>query len=221
MRWAAAVVAYALVIAGCSRQPITITLTPEQVTRYAQEEQRSLGWQAGYYLGILEACGADRARVQDGLVRAKSAASGPYAFVRSTAANDGYGIGRQNRADPSSCAVASREAGLPNPRETTMRAGPARTSAGRPNRPERSDARPSTPTSTGTYCPDSFLVGRETSSLNESLELLRTKCAPGDSIIIQRQQSGVIAAACDLARPVSPTGDDTVCIMGNIRRVRQ
>lgn len=70
------------------------------------------------------------------------------------------------------------------------------------------------------YCPDGSLAAEQASSFVEGLEVLRSQCRTGDSLVLHSYSTGLIASACDLNKPVSTIGNTTFCIMGTLRPMR-
>ena len=71
------------------------------------------------------------------------------------------------------------------------------------------------------YCPSGSLAAEMAPSFVEGLELLKAQCRPGDSLVLRSQNTGLIASACDLNKPVSSAGGNVFCTMGTIREMRR
>ncbi len=70
------------------------------------------------------------------------------------------------------------------------------------------------------YCAAGSFEADQAGSMTGGLEALRERCRPGDSIILKSYNTGLIASACDMAKPVSAAGPNVFCTLGTIRQVR-
>jgi hypothetical protein len=97
-------------------------------------------------------------------------------------------------------------------------------SAPRPQVPLEAARKPSTGRDPGaaeaSYCAAGSVALMMASGLSEGQEALRARCRPGDTVIVPAAQSGVIASACDLSKPVVSAGLNVFCTLGRIRPTR-
>jgi len=120
------------------------------------------------------------------------------------------------RRQPEFASLFPAELRLPLQQRSTVQGLPPERTAKQP--PERA-ARNSS--QSAAYCPAGSLAASMAPSMTEGLEILRARCKPGDSLLLQRQNTGLIASACDLNKLVSAVGGDMLCTMGVVREMRQ
>lgn len=70
------------------------------------------------------------------------------------------------------------------------------------------------------YCAEGTRMLLLDATVTAGLKAIREKCRTGDSISIPAEASGIIASACDLARPVPVAGPNVFCTLGRIREMR-